>query len=55
MDTDFDLSIRQPFELFLAARISYQLEIMTSKFGLELNGGADGTRTRDPRRDRPVF
>jgi hypothetical protein len=22
---------------------------------LFLNGGADGTRTRDPRRDRPVF
>ena len=20
-----------------------------------INGGADGTRTRDPRRDRPVF
>ena len=24
-------------------------------FGLAKNGGADGTRTRDPRRDRPVF
>ncbi len=23
--------------------------------GLENNGAADGTRTRDPRRDRPVF
>ncbi len=23
--------------------------------GLKINGGADGTRTRDPRRDRPVF
>ena len=22
---------------------------------LKDNGGADGTRTRDPRRDRPVF
>ena len=22
---------------------------------LIINGGADGTRTRDPRRDRPVF
>ena len=24
-------------------------------FLLQLVGGADGTRTRDPRRDRPVF
>ncbi len=23
--------------------------------GLQISGGADGTRTRDPRRDRPVF
>jgi hypothetical protein len=22
---------------------------------LKIDGGADGTRTRDPRRDRPVF
>ena len=25
------------------------------KIGLANNGAADGTRTRDPRRDRPVF
>ena len=23
--------------------------------GFDLSGGLDGTRTRDPRRDRPVF
>ena len=26
-----------------------------SGYPLYKNGGADGTRTRDPRRDRPVF
>ena len=25
------------------------------KLGGGIGGGADGTRTRDPRRDRPVF
>ena len=25
------------------------------KRGFEISGGVDGTRTRDPRRDRPVF
>ena len=24
-------------------------------WGFKIYGGADGTRTRDPRRDRPVF
>ena len=32
-----------------------ELEIITGVMRLQSNGGADGTRTRDPRRDRPVF
>jgi hypothetical protein len=38
-------------------KLSKILEKMQKEYyiGLEINGGADGTRTRDPRRDRPVF
>jgi hypothetical protein len=47
----FDLeAIRNRFTQFLIA------EKTTAPLGMPVSiGGADGARTRDPRRDRPVF
>ncbi len=42
----------------VTGRYSNQLNYRSAKDDIRsytLDGGADGTRTRDPRRDRPVF
>ncbi len=36
-------------------RLNYRSAYLTLYTGKQTDGGADGTRTRDPRRDRPVF
>ena len=36
-------------------RLFYKNKSMIIRYLSLKNGGADGTRTRDPRRDRPVF
>ena len=41
-------------EVFSAAEMGKALRFWEPK-GFSFIGGADGTRTRDPRRDRPVF
>ncbi len=39
----------------VTGRYSNQLNYRSTGNVNQANGGADGTRTRDPRRDRPVF
>ena len=41
-------------DVFLASEMGKALRFREPK-GFSFIGGADGTRTRDPRRDRPVF
>ncbi|EAQ51556.1 hypothetical protein MED222_22654 [Vibrio sp. MED222] len=35
--------------------VSRNDESLVIRLGFLISGGVDGTRTRDPRRDRPVF
>ena len=48
------MSVKGSADVFSAAEMGKALRFREPK-GFSFIGGADGTRTRDPRRDRPVF
>ena len=56
-DQTLTATLRQPFDLLALTNTTWQRKKATgnSSSDLVLNGGADGTRTRDLRRDRPAF
>jgi hypothetical protein len=40
---------------FVAVFVAVKTKTLEFQGFLRVKGGADGTRTRDPRRDRPIF
>ena len=51
---DFDILTLSPDIIGHVMQLEYNIKKETSDIS-EVSCGADGTRTRDPRRDRPVF